>query len=180
MFHKSNFKNRKIMKRIMKIMAMAVVAVVTTACFASCSKSDDESGNGSGSNYYGEMKLNLKVSEDVLSLADITINYTDANSTEHTEKLTSAGFKQNFRFNSLPARAKYKISYKMKETTPSKETFDITYTDDSYAAKTDGTKSAVMLVSKKFKESLGVNKQEAEGIIKLFCNEAGFDQTLQK
>lgn len=168
------------MKRIMKIMAIAVVAVVTAVGFASCSKSDDESGSGSGSNYYGVMKINLSVSEDVLSLADITINYTDENSTEHTEKLTTTSFKQDFRFKSLPAKAKYKISYKMKETAPNKETFDIAYTDDSYAAKTDGTKSAVMLVSKKVEESLGINKQQAEEAIKILCNEGGFDQTLQK
>lgn len=164
----------------MKIMAIAVVAVVTAVGFASCSKSDDESSSGSGSNYYGVMKINLSVSEDVLSLADITINYTDENSTEHTEKLTTTSFKQDFRFKSLPARAKYKISYKMKEMAPNKETFDIAYTDDSYAAKTDGTKSAVMLVSKKVEESLGINKQQAEEAIKILCNEGGFDQTLQK
>ena len=63
---------------------------------------------------------------------------------------------------------------------PNKETFDIAYTDDSYAAKTDGTKSAVMLVSKKVEESLGINKQQAEEAIKILCNEGGFDQTLQK
>lgn len=169
------------MKKLMKIMAMAVVAVVMAAGFASCSKSDDNGINPSTStNYYGVMKINLKLSDDVLSLADITVTYTDENSKEHTETLTTGTFTKDIKFNSLPAKALYKVSYKMKENLPNKESFDIAITDDSSTGKTDGTKFPILVLSKYDRESGGVSKDMAETIIKDFCSTKGFDKTLEK
>ncbi len=127
------------MKKIMRIMAMAVVAVAMAAGFASCSKDDGANGLIPEKSYYPSLKFDLKVSEDALSIADFSVTYLDENGQEKTEAFNTTSFSKTIKFNSLPAKVKYSVNYKMKSTIPDKEKFDLSVYDNSKAGKSDGT-----------------------------------------
>lgn len=161
-------------------MAMTLMAAVAVVCFASCNKSDDNGGiTPDSSSYYGEMHIKLTVSQDVLNVANIKITYTDANSKEQTEDLTSTTFTKDIKFASLPAKAKYKVSYTAKENV-SKNEFTISINDESSARKTDGKSSPTYVESKYSATSDGVTKDLAIESIKRYCESKGFDTTLEK
>lgn len=128
------------MKKIIRMMMMAMVAVAMMTGFASCSKdSDGTNGLIPEKNYYPALKFDLKVSEDALSIADFSVTYLDENGQEKTEAFNTTSFSKTIKFNSLPAKVKYSVTYKMKSTMPDKEKFNLSIYDYSKAGKSDGT-----------------------------------------
>ncbi len=125
------------MKKIMRMMMMAMAAVAMMTGFASCNKDSDNSVIPE-KNYYPALKLDLKVSEDALSVADFTVTYLDGDGKEQTEAFNTTSFSKTIKFNSLPAKVKYSVTYTMKSTLPDKEKFDLSVYDSSKAGKTDG------------------------------------------
>lgn len=114
------------MKKTFKWMTMALVAIVMSVGFAACSSDDDNNnGGGSGNGNYA-LSIDLSYSEDLLSLMDITVTYTDANGQNKTEAVTSTTFKKQIVYPSKPSVIKYTVYRTRKSNVPDKDKFDIT------------------------------------------------------
>lgn len=169
------------MKKVMKWMMMAMAAIVLTVGFAACSSDDDDDNGGSSKQTYGELELNIKLSQDALSVADFTIKYLDESGTEQTEQITSTSYTKDIKFKSLPAKVKYTVSATVKENLPAKEKFDITITDTSKAGKVSGNgeyKGANLHLTSV--TGKGVNKDKIADYITKVCNNWSNDVTISK
>lgn len=153
------------MKKVFKLMMMALAAIVMSAGFAACSSSDDDDNNGGSSdngNY--ALDINLTYSEDLLSLFDITVTYTDANGQDKTEAVTSTTFQKQITYTSKPSVIKYTINRTRKSTTPDKDKFDITIAENIQPLKIiKGESYLVGNLSKKTVSTSGVKKENLDG-----------------
>lgn len=156
------------MKKIMRIMAMVVVAVAMAAGFASCSKSDDNSGitvpTGTMATS-AKLDMNISFSDDILATCDITAYYIDSDGTKKTETVTSSPFKKEVTYNSLPVKVEYGFSVTPKSNVPEDKELDIIAKDNSSIYAVAGSKSKVVL-SGHFNESAqGVPSSELSSFI---------------
>lgn len=113
------------MKKTFKMMMMALVTIMMSVGFAACSSDDDGNNGGSGNGNYA-LSIDLSYSEDLLSLMDITVTYTDANGQDKTEAVTSTTFKKQIVYPSKPSVIKYTVNRTRKSNVPDKDKFDIT------------------------------------------------------
>ncbi len=166
----------------MKWMMMAMAAIVLSVGFAACSSSDDDDDNGGGSSTqaYGELKLNIKLSEDALSVADFTIKYLDETGTEKTENINSTNYTKDIKFNSLPATVKYTVSATVKESLPDKEKFDISITDASEAGKVSGKEYKGANLHLTSVTGKGVAKEKVADYITKVCKNWSNNVTISK
>lgn len=144
------------MKKIMKMMAMALVAVAMTVGFAACSSSDDDNNGGGGSqSITGKLNINYTFSDDLLAIADIQVTYIDSDGkTTKTETITTSPFKKEITYNSLPVTTSYTLQATLKSSYPEKDKYNISIQNGSIisstagAFKTGGTKGQETTVKK--------------------------------
>lgn len=170
------------MNKIIKLMMIALVAVAVMTGFASCSKSDSGSQvPGSDKTYTPMLKMDLKISEDALSVADFTVTYLDENGQEKSEAFTSTTFTKTVNFNSLPAKVKYTVTYKMKSTLPDKDSFDLLISDSSKAGKSDGEGNFSALKFKtRNQHSKGTKKEKLEEALQRYYGKWSNEGTIEK
>lgn len=171
------------MNKIIKLMMVALVAVAVMTGFASCSKSDDSGSQvpGGSKTYTPMLKMDLKISEDALSVADFTVTYLDENGQEKSEAFTSTTFTKTVNFKSLPAKVKYTVTYKMKSTLPDKDSFDLLISDCSQAGKSDGEGNFSALDLKAYsRETKGVKKEKLEETLERYYGKWSNEGTIEK
>lgn len=136
------------MKKLMKMMFMAMTAVAITVGFAACSSNDDDPGlylEESKQIAYGKLAIDLTFSDDLLSVADFTVHYTDADGQEKAEPISSNTFKKDIAFptSSFPRTVTFYLTCTIKENYPTKEKYNITLLDES----------GIFLINKKGEQS---------------------------
>ena len=152
------------MKKIMKMMAMALVAVAMTVGFAACSSSDDDNNGGGGSqSITGKLNMNFTFSEDLLAVADIKVTYIDSDGkTEKTEDITTTTFNKEITYNSLPVTTSYTLQATLKSSyTVDKEKYDISIKDGSIVSSTSGARVQGTI----FTSTTGVKKEGLERLL---------------
>lgn len=123
------------MKKWMKMMAMALMAVAMTVGFAACSSSDDDNNGdtpGSATVVGGKVEYNITIPEDLLAVANVNFVYKDENGNDKTESVTSKDFKKEIIYNKLPATAYSYFEVKLKKNYTHKETYDFSYEKTIY------------------------------------------------
>lgn len=168
------------MKKVMKLMMMAMAAIVLSVGFSSCSSDDNDNKSEDTQQAYGEMNLNFTISEDALSVADFTVTYLDENGAEKSELITNTKFSKDIKFKSLPARAKYTITTAIKTTLPDKEKFDISIADNSTIGKVEGTTYDSCNLHKTSISGTGIKRTDIIGYITRACKDWGNDVTINK
>lgn len=116
------------MKKWMKMMAMALMAVAMTVGFAACSSSDDDN-NGGGSNpsekYSATMTINFDgeapfltgdiSQEEVLKYTEIIITYYDENGNKQNIIYDGTPINKTITYNKLPCKIGYSIVSQIKD-----------------------------------------------------------------
>lgn len=160
------------MKKIMKMMAMALVAVAMTVGFAACSSSDDDNnGGGSSQSLVGKLNMNLTFSDDLLAIADIQITYTESDGqTKKTENITTNTFKKEITYNSLPVATSYTLQITKKSSYTEKEKYNLSIQNGSSISSTrgDGTINGL----KENNKSVTTSGVKNENLDDFFANKA--------
>ena len=86
-------------KNMLWMMAAILVCGLTVTMWSACSSDDDDKTEAKPE---VTMMYYLKVSDDVLKVADVEVNYVDQTGTKKKEVLTSAEWKKSFNTNALP------------------------------------------------------------------------------
>lgn len=106
------------MKKFFPIFLVLFAAVAATM-LVSCSNSDDD-------DYQVKeqvVSLSFEPNEDLLSLFDLSVNYTDENGKEQTEKLTGK-FSKTLTIRKFPASGAFKLVATVKTSIPDKASFN--------------------------------------------------------
>lgn len=115
------------MKKVFKLMMMALAAIVMSAGFAACSSSDDDNTTPEDQ---GEITASITISYDIKEdieltrtnysgilvnpdYAKTTITYYDENSQEVTEEIKDGKFSKTITYKKLPAKVGYTINYEL-------------------------------------------------------------------
>ena len=85
-------------KNILWMLATILVCGLTVTMWSACSSDDDKTE----AKPEVTMMYYLKVSDDVLKVADVEVNYVDQTGAKKKEVLTSAEWKKSFNTNALP------------------------------------------------------------------------------
>ena len=150
------------MKKTFKFMMMALTTIMMSVGFAACS-SDDDGYNGGSDNGYYALSIDLSYSEDLLSLMDITVTYTDANGQDKTEAVTSTTFKKQITYSSKPSVIKYTLNRTRKSTIPDKDKFDITIAESIKPLLIkNGASYVVSDIKERNTSAKGVKKEELD------------------
>lgn len=170
------------MKKIMRIMVMAVVAVVMAAGFNSCSKSDDNSSQtviptGTMATS-AKLDMNISFSDDILATCDVTAFYIDSDGTKKTETVTSSPFKKEVTYSSLPVKVEYGFNVTPKSNVPEDKELDINTKDNSSIYAVAGTKSKVVMSGYFNEGAEGVPSSELSSIIDQTYKNATFGTTV--
>ena len=86
-------------KNILWMLATILTCGLTVATMTACSSSDDDKTEAKPE---VTMMYYLKVSDDVLKVADVEVNYVDQTGAKKKEVLTSAEWRKSFNTNALP------------------------------------------------------------------------------
>ena len=86
-------------KNILWMLAAILVCGLTVTAMSACSSDDDDKTEAKPE---VTMMYYLKVSDDVLKVADVEVNYVDQTGTKKKEVLTSAEWRKTISSNSLP------------------------------------------------------------------------------
>ena len=86
-------------KNMLWMMAAILVCGLTVTMWSACSSDDDDKTEAKPE---VTMMYYLKVSDDVLKVADVEVNYVDQTGTKKKEVLTSAEWRKSFNTNALP------------------------------------------------------------------------------
>ena len=86
-------------KNMLWMIAAILVCGLTVTMWSACSSDDDDKTEAKPE---VTMMYYLKVSDDVLKVADVEVNYVDQTGTKKKEVLTSAEWKKTFNTTSLP------------------------------------------------------------------------------
>lgn len=131
------------MKKYIKNILLAAVAVLSMTTFAACSSDDDPKGEEETKPTSGDFVYNFYLSETVLKVADIEITYTDCSGKEITEKVTADKcstditdgepktlgatmcYTKEIKTTSLPATSGYKMTWTVKTGGLTEEKFII-------------------------------------------------------
>ena len=123
------------MKKIMKMMAMVLVAVAMTAGFAACSSDDDNNNIPSTAVTHGQLTAKCFVTADLLKIADVAIHYTGADGKEITKNLTENDIpfeeKVKYDLSSFPITATVYMTCTLKDNYEQAATYDLGYYDMS-------------------------------------------------
>lgn len=124
------------MKKI-KYLFMVVIATLCSAMFTACGGDDNDEAKGSNASFYYSFSL----SEDVLSIADVKINYIGTDGEEKSETISSTSWEKTFTANNFNVSAGVAISMTLKNNvTLPKESYKIGYTFSYLVQSTkDGT-----------------------------------------
>lgn len=106
------------MKKFFPIFLVLFAAVAATM-LVSCSSSDDDDYKVNEQ----VVSLSFEPNEDLLSLFDISVNYTDENGKEQTEKLTGK-FSKTLTIRKFPASGAFKLVATVKSSIPDKGSFN--------------------------------------------------------
>lgn len=134
------------MKKVMKLMMMAMAAIVLCVGFAACSSDDDDDPKTPDTPKVttGTFKIELAVPADILTIADLSLNYTDAEGKQVTEAITSTTFKKEVNFKKLPATEEFSIAVALKSDYTKKAKYDMEFSGSYQAYKTvDGKATSV-------------------------------------
>ena len=118
------------MKKLMRMMAMALMAVAMTVGFAACSSSDDDNNGGGGTTpekpkiTAGKAVFDITFPGDLLAVADVTFIYTDADGREKTENVTSTNFKKEVVYTKLPVNVSYTCKATLKSNYTPKDKYN--------------------------------------------------------
>ena len=86
-------------KNVLWILAAILVCGLTVTALSACSSDDDDKTEAKPE---VTMMYYLKVSDDVLKVADVEVNYVDQTGAKKKEVLTSAEWRKSFNTNALP------------------------------------------------------------------------------
>lgn len=119
--------------KIFKYLFVVMIATVCSAAFTACSSDDDE--EETTTEKVSEFKYSFALNEDILSVADVTINYIDTDGNEKSESVSSTSWSKTFTADKFDVSAGVAISMKLKNGAElSKESYRIEYAF-SYSAK---------------------------------------------
>lgn len=119
------------MKKTFKFMMMALAAIVVSASLAACSSNDDNQPGGGGDtpdtptgpdNY---LQIDVTVNDDLLSVADITVEYTAEDGTTKTAPVTNTKFEKTVAYKNVPSVIKSDVKFTLKENFPVKERYNL-------------------------------------------------------
>lgn len=84
--------------KVIKYLIVEIFAVVSTAAIVACSDDSDSNDNGSetGSTRSSEFYYSVALNDEILSIADVTINYIGTDGVEKSEKVDSALWSKTF------------------------------------------------------------------------------------
>ena len=85
--------------RLKAVLAAILVCGLTVTALSACSSDDDDKTEAKPE---VTMMYYLKVSDDVLKVADVVVNYVDQTGAKKKEVLTSAEWRKSFNTNALP------------------------------------------------------------------------------
>ncbi len=105
------------MKKFFPIFLVLFAAVAATM-MVSCSSDDDEYKVNEQ-----VVSLSLEPNEDLLSLFDLTVNYTDENGNAQTAKLTG-NFSKTLTIRKFPVSGEFKLVATVKTSIPDKDSFN--------------------------------------------------------
>lgn len=121
------------MKKKLKTMAMALMAVAAVAGFAACSSSDDDNTT---SGTYGKITFDYTFSDDFRNVVDVKLSYLDSDGkTRKTETITSSPFHREVIYKSLPITAKDTLTLTLKANYPEKDKYNLKFTSKVIAYK---------------------------------------------
>ena len=167
------FMSRQV-KNAVRLMMMALVAMVTIG-FTSCSKDDDDSNGGDA--YVSKMDLYCSINDDVAELFDVTVSWYDANGQLRSQQVTpSTPVSLSFTYNMAVAN-KYGYDFKF---TPKKEKLELgkTYNFSASTKSASGAPSSFVVYSfdKYWASNYGVT---ANNYKKTFGSQAEFENFLK-
>ena len=89
-------------KNILWMLAAILTCGLTVTAMSACSSDDDKTDSKPEAKTEVAMMYYVKVSDDVMKVADVEVNYVDQTGAKKKEVLTSAEWKKTFNSNSLP------------------------------------------------------------------------------
>lgn len=116
------------MKKVFKFMMMALAAVVLTVGFAACSSDDDDDNGGSKpepTEKASYLEMNFSFSEDMLSLFDLTVTYTDVDGSNKTETISTVDYSKKVNYTKAPSKIAYEVKAAKKANYPTKDSYAI-------------------------------------------------------
>lgn len=132
------------MKRITFATLLAATVLAAGACGGRSGGGNDEEGGAGNDVQQAEIvsavfSLSYSVSSDVLKIADVSVEYTDARGTVHSEPLVSESWSLKTEAEEFPATVSFRPVFTMKDSAASGEkTYSV---GDGYSVKitmTDG------------------------------------------
>lgn len=118
------------MKKVFKMMMMALAAIVVSASLAACSSSDDNQPGGGGDtpdtptgpdNY---LQIGVTVNDELLSVADITVEYTAEDGTTKSVPVTTTKFEKMVPYKTVPNVINMNVKFTLKDNFPVKERYN--------------------------------------------------------
>lgn len=99
---------------------LLLIAISSILIMASCTKNEDAHNPA----YTGETKLKMTLSQDLLDVANVSLEYTNENGQIKTETITS-NFEKDVKYLQLPVQVICRLKVTLKESYPAQEKYDI-------------------------------------------------------
>lgn len=149
--------------KTIKYLFLAMVAIVSSAAFVACGSDDDEETKvetKKSSFYYA-----FSFSDDILSVADVTISYIGTDGVEKSETVTSTSWSKTFTENKYDVSAGVSLSMKLKngvELTSDKYRIQYMFT---YAVKSTKGDTTVGFEGNTFSQGSSVRPENVETML---------------
>lgn len=156
-----------------KYVLMAVLAVFTSMTLTSCGNDDDPVEEKTEDVYEALFKYSLKVPDDMLTVADITIYYIGTDGVEHQESMTTNEWNKEFTAEAFDVSAGVYFTVKEKTSYEQKSSYQVGLTY-SHSITSSKNGFVVKSTSSGIESSLTVSADKVSDYLKIANEEISY------